>query len=376
MGHQIRKIFVGLSLAGATMGCGVGGTDPGNGNGDLEWGDLITLNSIGKTVTQYDVNGTLTSGGVTVSLPASFNGDAIDVIGRLFAVTNASNGQIIWGDLATGAIGFSTMPSNSNPGKPSMFNDVAGQDFVIVPARASNELWLAAPDDTEAVLFSDDPNLGEFLIRVLPAVGIWAGLDANLNDSGDYQPLGEPRVVVIDPLDAAVTGGVNLTGARNITDAFFASDLLVVLAGGTIGPAPDFTPAGDGRLLTVNFVGGIADLGRNLPIDGNGISFEGGRDGKFYITRTLDFETIDVLVFDGFTREWVRGPNNPLQPKDQSGANLNCWVVSALWPDGRLLCGTFETSQNGRLVLLDTDGTYIAEMPTGFGTTDIAFPAR
>jgi len=50
-------------------------------------------------------------------------------------------------------------------------------------------------------------------------------------------------------------------------------------------------------------------------------------------------------------------------------------VVTAL-SDGRLLCGTFETSQNGRLVLLQTDGTYIAELASGFGTTDIGFPAR
>ena len=50
-------------------------------------------------------------------------------------------------------------------------------------------------------------------------------------------------------------------------------------------------------------------------------------------------------------------------------------VVSALF-DGRLVCGTFETSQNGRFVLLAADGTYIDEMPAGFGLTDIGWPAR
>jgi hypothetical protein len=374
MGHQIRNIAVGLSLVGATLGCGVGGTDP-NGNGNLEWGEVVALNSVGRTITQYDINGTLTSGGATVTLPASYNGDAVDVLGRLAVVTNASNGQIVWSDLATGATGFSAMPASSNPGKPSLFNDFAGNDFVLVPGRANNDLWIAVPDDPNAILFSDDNSLGEFVVRVLPAAGLFAAVDANLNDSGDYQPLGDARVVVIDAQTGGVTGVLSLAGARNITDAFFAGELLVVLAGGTIGPAPDFTPAGDGILATVAFVGGIPDPGISLPIGGNGISFEGGRDGAFYITRTSDFETIDVLVFSGFTREWIRGPNNPLQPKDQSGANLNCWVVTGL-SDGRLLCGTFETSQNGRLVLLESDGTYIAELASGFGTTDIGFPAR
>ena len=126
-----------------------------------------------------------------------------------------------------------------------------------------------------------------------------------------------------------------------------------------------------GRLLRIN----ISDQGvqDDYPIGGNGISFEPGRNGLLYVVRTKgagNFDDTDVLTFNIFTGEFVQGPNNPLQPKDSDGSDLGCRVVTA-FITGELLCATFEASSVGRLVLLNSDGTYAHETPIGAGATDI-----
>ena len=60
MDRQVRNICVALLLAGVAMGCGVGGTTDPPPPG-VEWGDVVALNSVGKTVTQYDVGSALSS---------------------------------------------------------------------------------------------------------------------------------------------------------------------------------------------------------------------------------------------------------------------------------------------------------------------------
>jgi hypothetical protein len=78
-----------------------------------------------------------------------------------------------------------------------------------------------------------------------------------------------------------------------------------------------------------------------------------------------------VLVLDPSTGHFLRGPDDPLVPRDAAGERVDCWTVTAL-ADGRLLCATFRYDRAGRLLLLDREGSALDELPSGFGTTDLA----
>ena len=107
-------------------------------------------------------------------------------------------------------------------------------------------------------------------------------------------------------------------------------------------------------------------------LGGSGISMEAGRDGLVYVVRTkgVGGTETDVLTFGFAVRAWVNGPENPIQPRDRDGSNLSCRVAAGFL-DGQILCATYVTAGQGRLVLLSAEGEFIHEAPIGAGATDI-----
>ena len=128
--------------------------------------------------------------------------------------------------------------------------------------------------------------------------------------------------------------------------------------------------AGDGNLVEIDMSArSVQDVN---ALGGNGISMEAGRDGLVYVVRTKGVEATetDVLTFSFAVRSWANGPENPIQPRDEDGSNLNCRVAAGFL-DGQILCATFVAAGQGRLVLLSSEGEFIHEVPIGAGATDI-----
>lgn len=363
-------------LALWTSACLSDSSGPNNSPPTAGGSDVIVLNRTSRTVQQFTTDGqTLTSAGQSLTLPANFDGDAIDVSLDLIVTTSSAGiGQVIWASLDTGEMVTTGFPGAgaADPARPTLVVDIGGNVGALVPARARNTVYISSPGQADARLLAGD--VGEYVQRALPFGDLVISVDANLDDvGGTLEPLGDTRLEYSDFLTGAFFDELDLTGAVGITDVSFRGDDLLILAGGTLDM--NMLPVGDGTLVLVNALG--RGVEGTFPLTGNGLQIEGGRDGLAYVTRTRGAGTFDsdVLTFSFSTGNWVQGPNNPIQPKDSDGSDLDtCRATSAL-TNGRLLCATSDPAAPnapGRLVLMASDGTFIADVGIGAGVTDIA----
>ena len=213
--------------------------------------------------------------------------------------------------------------------------------------------------------------VGTFVERVIPAGQFLVSVDGNLDDEdGGREPLGPPRIVLHEFISGSYFDELRLPESTvGVTEAIVLEDKMLLLAGGGADPLTS-APLGDGNLVEIDMTArAVQDVN---SLGGNGISMEAGRDGLVYIVRTkgVDATETDVLTFSFAVRAWVNGPENPIQPRDRDGSNLNCRVAAAFL-GGQLLCATYVTAGQGRLVLLSATGEFIDEAPIGAGTTDI-----
>ncbi|MFQ5688953.1 MAG: hypothetical protein ACE5HQ_01610 [Gemmatimonadota bacterium] len=364
----VRTLIAGTSLA-ALAGCGTSaGVNPPP---RTDFGSVFVLNSVGKTIGRFSVGEGLSVAAPDIVLPENFDGDAIDVFSPLFVTTISSFGgsQLIFGSLENGSqlqVAFQGAGTAVNPGKATLSVNVAGEVNAWVAGRGTNQVFRATPNQAVASLVSQD--VGEFVERVLPGGNVLVLVDANLDDEGGtFQPLGDARVIVINVTSGLQVAAFSLPGSVNARDAIFTEDRLTVMASG--GFDANFMPVGNGTLVQTR--PSASAVVETLPLGGNGLSLEAGKNGRVYVTTTLDFQSIQVLMFNPSTGDWVRGPDNPIQPVDVNGADIACWVATAM-ADGRLLCATFSTAAPGRLYLLDSNGAEISSITSGFGSTDIA----
>lgn len=368
--RTLRRILGTLVLALAIGGCSdltrsevpVGGT-------------IVALNSVGQSIVQFEVNGGLERVGAEVALPEQTDGDALDILGALYVVSVSSFGgsQLVVGDLDTEDQEVILFPdpdaAEVNPSKPTFTRDEIGRAEVWVAGRGDGSVYRVRPAQ-EDVATRVAENVGRWVERVIPLTETQvAAIDANLDES--FQPAGPARVVLVNPQSGELTAEISLEGAFNATDVLTAEGRLVVLAGGTFrSENGTFVPEENGAVVLVN-VAQESVIG-TFPLEGNGISIRPGRDGRAYVVRTSDLESTDVLSFDPFGAAWVRGPDDPIQPRTADDAPLSCWTAIAL-QDGRLICATFRVEQAGRLHLLGEDGRSTANATSGFGTTDLVF---
>ncbi len=362
-----------LLLTLSAAGCNEPAGPDGNGQGRAA---VVVLNSVSKTIQRFSIQGsTLVPFGSEIVLPANFDGDALDALGDVWVTTISAAGgsQILFGNFDTDqrrVIDFTGVAGAlADPGAATIVSDFSGTLGALVATRGTNQIWIAFPTGTAPVLVAEDA--GEFVERVLLAGPLIVAIDANLDDaSGTYQPLGDAKVRLFNFNSGAFFEEVELVGSSNATDAIFLDANAFVLAGGTF---TDFVPNGDGSVVLVNV--NTRQVAETLQLGGNGISIEAGRNGQVYITRTKPggFET-DVLSVNLFSKEFVNGPNNPIQPKNADGSDLSCWAATALL-DSRLLCVTFSVGPAGRLALLDANGGFLDDIEIGQGATDIHLPA-
>jgi hypothetical protein len=363
----LRRAVSPLLIAGLlSTGCGDGATAPG----EIAGGTLV-LNSTGQTLVGFAVEADgLRRTGSEIDLGASFDGDAVDVRGRM-AVTTVSSfagSRVYFVDLENGVVETVVFPGSPsldstlvNPSRATFAPDGA----VWVGGRGSDAIYRVDVGSRIATKVAD--GVGTFVQRVLPVDDRLYAIDGNIDDDGfTFLPFGPSRVAVLST-DGRQEAVVNLpTGAVGAVDAVIAHGRLVVLAAGSFDP--DFAPNGDGALVTIE-LSSLAVAGP-FPLGGNGLSIEIGRDSLVYVTRTTDFASIRTLSFDAGAGRFVRGPANPIPVVDGAGEPVSCWAVTAIAND-RLLCVTFRFDAPGRLVMARRNGQFIDEVPSGFGSTDI-----
>lgn len=364
------------TVLGATLALAltVSGCDDENGMptpidpGPDEPSEVLVLNSTGQTLTQFEVSESISQLDQPIDLGALFDGVAVDAT-ETHAVTTVSafaGSRILFADLGSGLVTGVQFPQpegqDANPSRPSF--DAAGS--VWVAGRSSDAIYTAVPGEVTATRVAE--NVGTFVEAVLPVDLELVAIDANIDDDGGtFAPLGPSRVVFLDEI-GAVTEELTLPdAARNALDGVVVDGNVVVLLGGTLDPTT-FAPNGDGGLVVVDVASRSA--GPFVSLDGNGVAIEAGADGLVYVTSTNDFVETELVSFDPETGDFVNGPSDPIDPRDEGGAAVECWAATAL-EDGRILCVTFSNVQSGELYLMSENGNATDAVPSGFGSTDL-----
>ncbi len=364
------------ALAVFLAGCGdSNGTGPdGPGVVRPEQSEFAVLNSISGTLQQFNrIDGEIVPFGRDIQLGADFKGEAADFIQDLWVTAwdTPEGSKILFGSFSTDEQTMAVFPNNAiaDPGKPTVIFDAGGTVGALIPARALDAVYVTFPGTPMAQVAVE--GVGTFVERVIPAGQFLVSVDGNLDDEdGGREPLGPPRIVLHEFISGSYFDELRLPESTvGVTEAIVLEDKMLLLAGGGVDPLAS-APLGDGNLVEIDMTArAVQDVN---SLGGNGIAMEAGRDGLVYIVRTkgVDATDTDVLTFSFAVRAWVNGPENPIQPRDRDGSNLNCRVAAAFL-DGQLLCATYVTAGQGRLVLLSATGEFIDEAPVGAGTTDI-----
>ena len=364
------------ALAVFLAGCGdSNGTGPdGPGVVRPEQSEFAVLNSISGTLQQFNrIDGEIVPFGRDIQLGADFKGEAADFIQDLWVTAwdTPEGSKILFGSFSTDEQTMAVFPNNAiaDPGKPTVIFDAGGTVGALIPARALDAVYVTFPGTPMAQVAVE--GVGTFVERVIPAGQFLVSVDGNLDDEdGGREPLGPPRIVLHEFISGSYFDELRLPESTvGVTEAIVLEDKMLLLAGGGVDPLAS-APLGDGNLVEIDMTArAVQDVN---SLGGNGIAMEAGRDGLVYIVRTkgVDATDTDVLTFSFAVRAWVNGPENPTQPRDCDGSNLNCRVAAAFL-DGQLLCATYVTAGQGRLVLLSATGEFIDEAPVGAGTTDI-----
>lgn len=359
----IRSIFL---LPLAVLGsCSDSPTEPGAPMS----ADVFVLNSTGQTLASFSVLEGLKGAAPPMDLGAGFDGDAFDLT-TSFAVTTVSafgGSRLLFVDLASGGVLTTSFPAPesdlTNPSAASF--DAQGTAWV--GGRGSDAIYRASPGDPTAERVASA--LGTFIERVVPHEDRLYVVDANIDDDGgSYGPLGPGRIIVLSRAGEQEEVIDLPPSALNPTEAVVTAGSLLVLASGTFDPTT-YLPSNDGSLVAIDVSTGAADS--PVPLGANGVSMELGADGFVYVTTTSDYQSLSLLRFDPVGGAFVRGPADPITVTGQDGGRVDCWSATGL-SDGRIVCVTFSFAEAGRLVLADHGGGFIDEVPSGFGSTDVA----
>ncbi len=357
--------FLMLATLVASGGCGESTSEPAQPADD----DIMVLNSTGQTLAAFSVSETVTASGAPVDLGAGFDGDRVDLTAA-FAVTTVSSfggSRVLFVDLSSGSLSTSFFPAPegdlANPSAASF----DAQGIAWVGGRGSDAVYRLMPGDTLAESIARE--VGTFVERVLPVGERLFVVDANIDDDGgSYEPLGPGRIVVLSRTGVELQIIDLPPGAFNPTEGVVWGSDMIVLAAGTFDSAT-FLPANDGALVVVDLEAGTT--GPLLALEANGVSLEPGADGFVYVSTTADFQTLNLLRFDPASGDFARGPADPIPVVGGAGRRVDCWAATAL-ADGRIVCVTFSFAESGRLVVASAGGSFIHEVASGFGTTDLA----
>ncbi len=361
--HALPLLMLPLLLG--LGGCGDSTSEPARPTAN----DILVLNSTGQTLASFSISESVAASGIPVDLGAGFDGDGFDLTAA-FAVTTVSSfggSRVLFVDLSSGSVSTSSFPApEGNTANPSAASFDA-QGIAWVAGRGSDAVYRVTPGEPLAESIASD--VGTFVERVLPVGERLFAVDANIDDDGgSYEPFGPGRIVVLSRSGVEQRVIDLPPTAFNPTEAVVSGGSLIVLAAGTFDRAT-FLPANDGALVIVDLEAGTT--GPAVALEANGVSLELGADGLAYVSTTTDFQTLNLLRFDPVSGSFLRGPTDPIPVMGGDGQRVDCWAATAL-NDGRIACVTFSFAEAGRLVLANPAGSFIHDVASGFGTTDLA----
>ncbi len=369
-----NRIQIG-ALAVLLAGCGdSNGTGPdGDGVVRPDRSEFAILNSISGTLQQFNrIDGEIVPFGRDIQMGAGFRGETADFIQDLWVTAwdTPEGSKVLFGSFSSDEQTMAVFPNDAiaDPGKPTVIFDAGGTVGALIPSRALDAVYVAFPGTPMAQITVEE--VGTFVERAIPAGQFIVSVDGNLDDEADErEPLGPPRIVLHEFFSGSYFDELRLPeGVVGATEAIVLEDNMVMLAGG-VDPATS-APLGEGNLVEIDMSArAVQDVN---ALGGYGVSMEAGRNGLLYVVRTKGVDTIetDVLTFSFAVRSFMNGPENPIQPRDRDGSNLSCRVAAAFL-DGQMLCATYVTAGQGRLVLLSAEGEFIDDAPIGAGATDI-----
>lgn len=369
-----NRIQIG-ALAVLLAGCGdSNGTGPdGDGVVRPDRSEFAILNSISGTLQQFNrIDGEIVPFGRDIQLGAGFSGETADFIQDLWVTAwdTPEGSKVLFGSFSTDEQTMAVFPNDAiaDPGKPTVIFDAGGTVGALIPSRALDAVYVAFPGTPMAQVTVEE--VGTFVERAIPAGQFIVSVDGNLDDEADErEPLGPPRIVLHEFFSGSYFDELRLPeGIVGATEAIVLEDNMVLLAGG-VDPGTSAL-LGEGNLVEIDMSARtVQDVN---ALGGYGVSMEAGRNSLLYVVRTKGVDTLetDVLSFSFAVRSFMNGPENPIQPRDRDGSNLSCRVAAAFL-DGEMICATYVTAGQGRLVLLSATGEFIDEAPIGAGATDI-----
>lgn len=302
-----------LAAAGVVVACAddplsprapgfLGGTDD-----DRQIG--LVVNSLGRSVTMFQLGSPTTQLQVELGTSSTITPVGLSVGGRQAAVPLGNAGSVALIDLLNATVTrFYTFASGNVTG--SAFAD---ETTVIVANSATNQVGRFTTDQTSTQITQ--------LATVAPepaSIAVAAGrvlvVSANLDDN--FVPIGNGIVTALDPRTLEVLGTVQ-TGGQNSTDAAVGPDgLLYVVNTGNYVSDGSVTVINPATLQVVTTVSGFGAGPGSISIDGDGLAYVSG------------FST-GTVVWNTTTRQFVRGPTNPVCAPIQGGGCRGAFDATA-----------------------------------------------
>lgn len=298
MSHTTRRPLAALLLVVLAAGCGSDSATNPTARGFLDGTDAnpqvgVVLNSTGRSLVLFQLGSPTTTRTVALSTSSTASPVGFSLRGRRAAVPLGGAASVALVDLdAASVTRYFTFPSGNATG--SAWAD----DSTVIAANTNGDavgrFRVGQSGDAIATTVAVAPQP----TAVVVAGGRAFVVSANLDKNNSFVPLGPGVVTAIDPATMAVLGTVR-TGGTNPTAAAVGPDGKLYVVNTTDYSDGSLTIIDPTRLAVEATVPGMGVGPGAITIDGQGLAYI---SGFFFGT----------LVWDTKSRQFVRGPSNPV----------------------------------------------------------------
>lgn len=316
----------------------------------------VVVNDLGRSLTLFQAGSPATQETIALGTSSTVTPTGLSLRGTRAAVPLGDAASVALVDLAAGSVTrYFTFPSGNATGSAwvddstviaaNLLTNVVGRFRVGQAGGAITTTVAVAPQPSAVVVTSNRA----FVVST------------NLDTS--YTPLGNGVVTAIDPSTMAVVGTVQ-TGGTNATDAAVGPDGKLYVVNTTAdysgGSLTIINPA---TLTAEATIPGMGAGPGAITIDGNGLAYISG----YYF---------GTIIWDTRTRQFVRGPANPVCAPIGTTGKCRGAFGSAVAADGTLYQAFFGSAAQGLApqVFVYRAGTFALgdSVSVGAGPTSVA----
>lgn len=332
MSATVRRPFVAVALLFAAAGCGSNDSvtnpvAPGFLGGTATEHQIgVVLNSTGKSLTLFQVGSPATTQTVALGTSSAATPVSFSLRGRRAAVPLGNAASVALVDLAAGSVTrYFTFPSGNATGSAWV------DDNTVIATNPSTNVVGRFRVDQSGTAIADTVR-----VTLGPTEVVIGGNRAFVISANDttfpYQNNGV--VTAIDPTNMTVVGTAS-TGGTNPTSAAVGPDgkLYIVNTGDYASPG-SLSIINPSTLAVEATIPGMGVGPGGITIDGNGLAYISG----FYF---------GTIVWDTRSRQFVRGPANPVCAPIAATGQCRGAFSSALATDGTLYQAFFGSASEG-----------------------------